>query len=60
MPGPVAQWVPASETRTSSTVIAVLAIVLLVVVVLPLISIIALIFLGGRVSEILSSIGTSV
>jgi len=34
--------------------------VLFVVVVLPLISIIALIFLGGRVSEILSSIGTSV
>jgi hypothetical protein len=56
-PGPVAQWtLPAAETKTSSTV----AWVALVLAVFVLVTLLALIFLGGRVSQILSSIGTSV
>ena len=56
-PGPVAQWtIPAAETKTSSTV----AWVALAVAVIVLLSLAGLIFLGGRVSQILSSIGTSV
>jgi hypothetical protein len=55
--GPIAQWTPpAAETKTSSTV----AWVALAVAVIVLLSLIGLIFLGGRVSQILSSIGTSV
>ena len=56
-PGQVAQWtLPAAETKTSSTV----AWVALAIAIIVLLSLVGLIFLGGRVSEILSSIGTSV
>jgi hypothetical protein len=56
-PGPVGQWTPpAAETKTSSTV----AWVALAVAVIVLLALVGLIFLGGRVSQILSSIGTSV
>jgi hypothetical protein len=55
-PGPVSQWVPPTEARASSTI----AWVALAVAVLVLLTLLSLIFLGGRVSQILSSIGTSV
>jgi hypothetical protein len=56
-PGPIGQWTPpVAETKTSSTV----AWVALAVAVIVLLTLLGLIFLGGRVSQILSSIGTSV
>ena len=55
-PGPVSQWVPPTETRTSSAV----AWVALAIALIVLVSLLALIYLGGHVSQILSSIGTSV
>jgi hypothetical protein len=55
-PGPASQWVPAGETQSNSTI----AWVALAIAIIVLVAIVGLIFLGGRVSQILSSIGTSV
>jgi uncharacterized RDD family membrane protein YckC len=45
---------------TNGVVVGCIVIAVLVVVVLPIISIVALLFLGGQVSEILSTVGESV